>query len=172
MSAFTHNKEREATVDFVTYLAAGTSFFVAADGGPDVQGLDSLCGEKVAVEKGTVQQDDVEAQKKKCDLTLQTYPDQNGANQALASGRANVGMADSPVAAYQVTQSDGKFKLSGKSYNNAPYGIALPKDSGLAPPVQKALEALIASGEYGKILKKWGLEEGAIANPEINGAIS
>ena len=35
MSSFTDTKEREKTVDFVTYATAGTSFFVKADGGPD-----------------------------------------------------------------------------------------------------------------------------------------
>jgi polar amino acid transport system substrate-binding protein len=37
------------------------------------------------------------------------YPDQNAANLALASSRAQVGMADSPVAAYIVKQSNGQF---------------------------------------------------------------
>ena len=34
MSSFTDTKEREQTVDFVTYAQAGESFFVKADGGP------------------------------------------------------------------------------------------------------------------------------------------
>ena len=44
-----------------------------------------------------------------------SFPDQNPVNLALASGRAEVGMADSPVADYQVKQSNGKFKLVGKT---------------------------------------------------------
>ena len=39
-------------------------------------------------------------------------------------------MADSPVAAYIVKQSNGQFKLTGKPYGTAPYGIAIPKDNG------------------------------------------
>ncbi|MDX6715933.1 MAG: polar amino acid transport system substrate-binding protein, partial [Baekduia sp.] len=53
MSSFTDTKEREKTVDFVTYFTAGTSFYVKAQGGPAITGLDSLCGHKVAAEKGT-----------------------------------------------------------------------------------------------------------------------
>ena len=41
--------------------------------------------------------------------------DQNAANLAISSGRAEVGMADSPVAAYIVKQSNGQFELTGKS---------------------------------------------------------
>lgn len=172
MSSFTDTKEREKTVDFVTYFSAGTSFFVNTDGGPDVQTLEDLCGKKVAVQKGTTQADDVEAQSKKCKLTAYVFPDQTGANTALKSGRAEVSLADSPVAAYQVKQSEGAFKLSGEAYGTAPYGIAIPKDSGLAEPVLAAVKAIIKDGTYLEILKEWGIEDGAITDPVINGAIS
>jgi polar amino acid transport system substrate-binding protein len=175
-SSFTDNKEREQTVDFVTYFSAGTSFYVKASGGPSIKSLASLCGHKVAVEKGTTQADDSTAQGKKCKaagkpgVTVQTYPDQNGANLALSSGRGEVGMADSPVAAYLVKQSGGQFKLDGEPYGTAPYGIAIPKGSGLAKPMLAAVKKLIADGTYESILKKWGVQQGAISEPVINGA--
>jgi polar amino acid transport system substrate-binding protein len=178
MSSFTDTKEREQTVDFVTYFSAGTSFYVKGQGGPAITSLADLCGKKVAVEKGTTQQTDVEAQVKKCKSagkpapSLTTYPDQNGANLALSSGRAEVGMADSPVAAYQVKKSGGQFKLSGQPYGTAPYGIAVPKNSGLDKPVLAAMKKLIADGKYMAILKKWGIQSGAISNPGINQATS
>ena len=120
MSSFTDTKEREQTVDFVTYATAGTSFYVLADGGPDIGSLDDLCGHKVGVEKGTTQQDDSTAQSKKCTdagkpaVDVSVFPDQNGVNLALSSGRVEVAMADTPVAAYAAEKSDGKFKLSGE----------------------------------------------------------
>jgi polar amino acid transport system substrate-binding protein len=176
LSSFTDNKEREATVDFVTYLSAGTDFYVKAQGGPTITKLADICGRKVAIEKGTVQVDDAKAQNKKCGskgpAKVQVYPDQNGANLAISSGRAEVGMADSPVAAYIVKQSSGQFKLSGKPYGTAPYGIAIPKKSGLDKPVLEAVKVLMKDGAYASILKKWGLSQGAITNPKINGAIS
>jgi polar amino acid transport system substrate-binding protein len=173
MSSFTDTKEREQTVDFVTYFSAGTSFYVAAKSGVTVATLSDLCGKTVAVEKGTTQQTDAEAQSKKCGsgkVTVLTFPDQNGANLALSSARAQVGMADSPVADYQVKQSGGQFKLVGQPYGTAPYGIAIPKDTGMTPVVKAAMQAVISSGEYTKILGKWGVESGAITTPVINGA--
>jgi polar amino acid transport system substrate-binding protein len=101
-----------------------------------------------------------------------TFPDQNGANLAISSGRAQVGMADSPVAAYQIKQSSGQFKLVGQPYGTAPYGIAIPKNSGLAAPVKAALEELMKNGQYKSILTRWGIASGAIDNPTINGAES
>jgi polar amino acid transport system substrate-binding protein len=173
LSSFTDTKEREQTVDFVTYFSAGTSFYVNAKSGVSVATPADLCGKTVAVEKGTTQQADAESQSKKCGagkVTVLTFPDQNGANLALSSGRAQVGMADSPVAAYQVKQSNGQFKLVGKPYGTAPYGIAIPKDAGMAPAVKLAMESVMRSGAYMKILEKWGVQSGAIETPVINGA--
>jgi polar amino acid transport system substrate-binding protein len=178
MSSFSDTKEREKVVDFVTYFTAGTSFYVKAQGGPTINTLADLCGHSVTVETGTTQLDDATAQNKKCKaegkagVKVNGFPDQNAANLALSSGRAEVGMADSPVAAYIVKQSNGKFKLSGKSYNNAPYGIAIPKGNGMAKPIQAALKKLISDGTYTSILKKWGVQEGAIKSPQINAAVS
>lgn len=176
MSSFTDTKEREATVDFATYFSAGTSFYTLADGGTEVSGLADLCGKTVAVEKGTTQQTDAEAQSKKCTggekVTVLTFPDQNGANLAISSGRAQIGMADSPVAAYQVKQSGGKFKLTGTPYGEAPYGIAMAKDQQLAKAIQGAVQKLIDGGQYQTILDKWGIGDGAIKTSEINGAVS
>lgn len=178
MSSFTDTKAREKVVDFVTYFSAGTSFYVKAQGGPSIGSLADLCGKTVAVEKGTTQQADATAQNGKCKsagkagVTVSVYPDQNGANLALSSGRAQVGMADSPVAAYIVKQSKGQFKLSGAPYGTAPYGIAVPKGSGMAKPVLAGLKKLMSDGTYMTILKKWGVQAGAITNPAINGATS
>jgi polar amino acid transport system substrate-binding protein len=175
MSSFTDTKEREQEFDFVTYFVAGSSFFVKASDGPAINALADLCGHKVAVEKGTTQQDDSTAQAKKCGgnkLDVQVYPDQNGANQALISGRADVGLADSPIAEYQVKQANGQFKLSGQAYGTAPYGIALPKGSKLAPALVEGLKKIIADGSYEKVLKKWGVDSGAIQEPAINAAKS
>jgi polar amino acid transport system substrate-binding protein len=178
MSSFTDTKVRQKTVDFVTYLIAGTEFYVKSSGGPTINTLADLCGHKVAVEKGTTQADDATAQSKKCKsagkpaVTVLLFPDQNGANLALSSGRAQVGMADSPVADYLVKKSNGQFKVVGKVYGTAPYGIAIPKNDGMTKPILAALKELMAKGTYKAILQKWGIHHFAISNPKINGAVS
>jgi polar amino acid transport system substrate-binding protein len=178
MSSMTDTKARQKVVDFVSYFSAGTSFYVKAQGGPSISGLSDLCGRTVAVEKGTTEEIDATAQGVKCKkagkggVTVLTFPDQNGANLALVSNRAQVGMADSPVAAYQVKQSNGQFKLVGKAYGTAPYGIALPKGNGMAKPLLGAVKQLMSNGVYKAILTKWGISNGAISNPAINAATS
>jgi polar amino acid transport system substrate-binding protein len=176
-SSFTDTKEREKVVDFVDYFSAGISFYAKTSANPGVNELADLCGKTAAVEKGTVEQEEAEAQSKKCTkegkpaVTVLSFPGQNAVNLAVSSGRAELGMADSPVVAYQIKQSEGQFKLIGKSYEFAPYGLAIPKTSGMTTPILEALKVLIANGKYKAILTKWGIESGAISTPTINGAI-
>jgi polar amino acid transport system substrate-binding protein len=178
ISSFTDTKDREKTVDFVTYATAGESFFVNADGGPTINSIDDICGLKVGAEKGTTEADDAAAQSKTCTdagkpaVEVSTFTDEAGVNVALSSGRVDAGFADTPVADYAVKQSDGKFELSpAPSIANAPYGIAMSKDSGLQQPVLAAIKKLMADGTYKTILDYWGLQTISIDNPTINGAI-
>jgi len=179
MSSFTDTKVREKTVNFVDYFEAGTSFFTKSSGGPKVTNLASICGLTVSVESGTTEESDAKGQSTKCTkagkkaVNVLTFQTQSNANLALSSGHAQVSMADSPVAAYQVKQSQGAFKLVGQSYGVAPYGIAVPKADGtLDTAILAALKDLIKSGKYSSILAKWGIQSGADTTPALNGAIS
>ena len=114
------NARRRSTSS--TTSAPGISFYAKTSANPGVNELADLCGKTVAVEKGTVEQEEAEAQSKKCtkegkkSVTVLSFPGQNAVNLAVSSGRADLGMADSPVVAYQIKQSNGQFKLIGKSY--------------------------------------------------------
>jgi polar amino acid transport system substrate-binding protein len=178
MSSFTDTKEREQTIDFVTYFTAGTSL-MAKKGNPEGLNPDALCGKKVAVEKGTTQSDeDVPARSKTCTdagkpaIQSLIFPDQGGANLALQSGRADGVLADSPVIAYQIKQSNGQFEQVGDPYATAPYGIAVPKGNGLAEPLlAPRLEDLGVDALRLHRLQR-GEQAGALATPGINGATS
>jgi polar amino acid transport system substrate-binding protein len=178
VSSFTDKKEREKVVNFVDYFTAGISFYAKTSVNPSVKSLADLCGKTVAAEKGTVELEEATKQSGTCTkegkkaVTVLSFPGQNPVSLALVSGRAELAMADSPVVAYQVKQLSGQLKLIGQSYNFAPYGIAIPKKTGMTAPVLAALKVLIANGEYTKILTKWGVQSGAITTPKVNGAIS
>jgi polar amino acid transport system substrate-binding protein len=165
-------------VNFVTYFQAGESFYTKAQGGTSINSIADICGKTISVEKGTTEQADAQAQGKKCKaagkpaVNVLVFPDQNGANLAVSSGRAQLGFADTPVAAYQVKLSGGQFKLVGAAYSTAPYGFAFPKKSTLDTAVLAAVRVLMKNGTYSTILKKWGLTAQAISDPKINGAVS
>ena len=171
-SSFTDTKDREKTVDFVTYFQAGEGFYVKAGSAKQFNGLSSLCNASVAVEKGTTEESDAQAQAKKCKVTVLSFPDQNSANLAVSSGRADVGFVDSQIAGYIVKSSNGQFTQTGTAFEVAPYGIALPKGNGMAQAVLQAVKDLMANGTYTSILSKWGVSDGAITSPVINGAQS
>jgi polar amino acid transport system substrate-binding protein len=176
-SSFTDTKAREKTVDFVDYFQAGISFYAKTSSNSAVNTVTALCGRTVALEKGTTELEESTKQSSKCTkegkkpVNVLSFPGQNPVNLAIASGRAELGMADSPVVAYQIKQSNGQFKLLCKCYGFAPYGIAVPKTSGMTTPILAALKMLMANGTYTQILTKWGIQSGAITNPRINGAI-
>lgn len=177
ISSVTDTKERQQTYDFVTYFQVGTAFYYG-HGTPAVQTLADLCGKKVAIEKGTSQQVDAQRQSGACvkagkpKVTVQVFPDQNGANQAVQSGRAQVGMADYPVVAHLVQVSGAQFEQSKRQYGVAPYGIVMRKNLGMQKAAQRAVQELIDDGVYAKILARWKLTGGAIRTSKINGAVS
>jgi polar amino acid transport system substrate-binding protein len=180
-SSFSDTKVREKTVDFVDYASVGESFYTKAQGGTTISSIADICGKTVSVEKGTTEEADAGTQSAKCKkegkpaVTVLSFPDQNGANLAVASGRAQLGFADEPVAVYQVTKTNGQFKLTGAAYATGPYGIAIPKNSGLAPAVLAAMKKLVQNGQFAAIIKKWGLPasiEIPVSAVKINGATS
>ena len=86
MSSFTDTKDREKTVDFVTYFSAGESLIVAKGNPKNVTGPDlSLCGLTISVEKGTTEESEVPALSKACTdagkkaVTALSSDDQNAA---------------------------------------------------------------------------------------------
>ena len=173
-SSFTDTPERQKMVNFVDYFKAGEAFYTKSTTKNAPTTLATLCGSSVAVESGTVEETDALAQKKKCSVRVDSYATQTEADLAVKSGHDVVGFADSQVAGYIVAQSKGAFKLSGKPFGVAPYGIATAKTADglkLAKAIQSAVRKLIKNGVYTSILAKYGETSGAVkaAGVKING---
>jgi polar amino acid transport system substrate-binding protein len=176
MSAFTINNNRLQEVHMVSYLSAGTSLAVLR-GNPDKLSIDKLCGRTVAVQKGTVQVEDLTARSATCTqagqpaITVRQFQNQTDVTLALTAKRAEAMLADSPVVDYAVQQTRGQLEVVGQPYATAPYGVVVPKNSGEYPQaVLGALRALVDDGTYQMILQKWGVRSGAIPRPELDPA--
>lgn len=174
MSSFTINDDRKKSVNMVSYFNAGTQWAVAK-GNPKKIDPKNLCGVKVGVQKGTVQNDEMTAATKKCtdggkpaiDLTIDDQ--QSKITAALQSGKVDAMAADSPITFYAIKQTGDAMEKLGETYDSAPYGIVVPKDqTDFAKAVADALTELKASGDYEKILKKWGNESGGISSFAVN----
>lgn len=178
VSSFTINNDRKKQVNMVSYFNAGTQW-AAAPGNPKKVNPASPCGLNVAVQKGTVQeQQDMPPKVAACakagkPVNLQIYSGQDQATAAVATGKADAMLADSPVVAYAIKQSAGKLAATGAIYSAAPYGYVLPKaDTAFAQAIADALKALDTSGAYKKTLTTWGNAAGAISDFAVNPPVS
>jgi len=185
ISSWSPTQARENSgIDFVTYYKAGEAWMVKV-GGATISTAADMCGHSVAVESGTTEESDawgymgqsvggtaIAGDKDNCpsgkDIKVLSFGTQTEANAALASGRADFGWLDQPVADYQVKQSNGKFKIGGQPCSVAPYGIAMVKGSPLEKPITDALKYLIDNNSYySDILKNWNVTDGAVASSEV-----
>ncbi|GAB1646098.1 ABC transporter substrate-binding protein [Krasilnikovia sp. MM14-A1259] len=176
VSSFTINAKREKEATMISYFSAGTQW--AAKAGATIN-PDDACGKKIAVQTATVQVDDVNARSKKCTdagkpkITVDQYQAQSDATNAVVTGKDEAMLADSPVVAYAVKQTNGQLALLGGIYDSAPYGYVVAKDkTEFAGVIKDAVASLIADGTYKTILDKWGVTAGAITAPEVNPAAS
>jgi polar amino acid transport system substrate-binding protein len=173
VSSFTINAAREKQVTMVSYFSAGTQW--AAKTGSSIT-PDTACGKKIAVQTGTVQVDDITARNKKCGsskITIDQYQKQSDATNAVVTGKDDAMLADSPVSAYAVKQTNGQLALIGDIYDSAPYGYVVGKDqTDFAGALQGAVQDLITDGTYKQILDKWGVTAGAVTSPAVNPSAS
>lgn len=176
VSSFTINPDRLAEATMVSYFSAGTQWAVQ-EGNPEDVDADNACGLSIGVQRGTVQADDITARSAECEasgeeaIDIQQFEGQDEATAALVSGRVAASLADSPVMAYAVQQTNGQLELLGDIYDSAPYGYVVPQaQTEFAQVLADALAALIEDGTYAEILEKWGVEAGAIDTPEVNPA--
>jgi len=174
LSSFSDTPERQKQVDFVDYYSAGIQWAAAKGGNVDP---DNACGLTVSVENGTTEiLDDLPLKNKACAdagkpaIKVLGFDTQDLASQAVVSGRADAMTADSPITQNLVIESKGKLELVGEPYDVVPYGIVVAKDNtALSGEMQTAFQAIMDNGTYDTILKKWGVEAGAVSRITLNG---
>ena len=178
VSSFTIYNARKTQVNMVSYFNDGTQW-ATAPGNPKKVNPASPCGLNVAVQKGTVQeQNDMPAKVAACakagkPVTLQVYGGQDQVSAAVVTGKADAMLADSQVTGYAIKQSGGKMAAVPPVYGTGPYGYVLPKaDTAFAQAIAVALKSLDTSGAYKKVLTNWGVEAGAVSTFDVNPAVS
>jgi polar amino acid transport system substrate-binding protein len=176
VSSFTINPERLEQANMISYFSAGTQWAAKA-GNPEGVDPDNACGRPIAVQRGTVQVDDITARSAACEaagdepITINQFEGQDEATASVVSGRNDAVLSDSPVVAYAVQQTNGQLELLGDIYDSAPYGYVVAKDqTEFADAIAQAVAALIEDGSYQQVLEDWGVEAGGIDDPTVNPA--
>ncbi|AZS74102.1 atrA protein [Streptomyces lydicus] len=191
MSAMTDTKERQEGidsntgkkigkgVDFIDYLNVGVSLYTRKGKTNGVDGWETLCGKKIAVQRGTVSHDLAKDKSKACEsndsepISIEAFDNDSEAQTRLRTGGVDAVSSDYPVAAYAVKVS-GKGKdfqmVGGAPLKAAPYGIAVPKGQDrLRDALQAAVERTIKNGSYAKVLDKWDVKDAAVKKVQLNG---
>jgi polar amino acid transport system substrate-binding protein len=175
MSAMTDTIKREKVIDFVDYFSAGTSLLVQRGNPHAISDLLSLCGQKVAAEAGTTQQDLLKRSQSQCSgnpIHVVLKPTNDDAILQLRTGQVAALLMDFPPAKVLTTdpRTHGLYQLaSDVQYEPGLYGIGIAKSNPMLRDIIRiALSQLITSGDYTAVLKNWDVAKGAVKQVSVN----
>lgn len=170
--------ERQTSIDFIDYLRNGTAILTSVDFDGDELTREDLCGMSIGYTRGTSQQASLEKIAAECadagapELKINGYNDSGAGILSVQSGAADAFWGDLPQMAYNVKKTPDTFKIVYKEQVSI-LGIGVHKDNtGLRDALQAAMKQLVADGTYDKLLEKWGLEDAALPEMDINSDIS
>jgi polar amino acid transport system substrate-binding protein len=180
ISNITVTKERKEKFDFATYRKDSLGFYVKSTSPiKQLEKAEDIAGLRIIVGSGTNQEAillawDVENQKKGLKPFTPVYTKDDAAQTlALQSGRADAFFGPNVIGAWKAALT-GKTKLVGSVDGGWPkaahIAVTLKKGSGLAEPVQTALNGVIKNGDYDKVLNRWGEGVERIPSSEVNPA--
>ncbi len=170
-------KPREERYDIVTWMLSKPAFMVPVAGGRKTATLEDLCGLRVSYAAGSSQEQYVKKVDERCVAakrpTTQPVPlaDQNATVLAAQAGRADVASMQLSAALYLQKQNPGKFHVQTDQTDQLGVlhlGFVTRKNSELTPVLFDALKQIWASGEYARILEKWGLGAAKAEMPQVN----
>lgn len=175
MSSFTINPERSEAVNFVSYFNAGI-WWAVQKGNPNNISVEDICGKKVGVQTGTVQEDpDLKDRSAACEaegkpaIEVISLKNQTDVTTRLVNGSIDAMAADSPIIKNALSKTGDSLETLGEVYDSAEQGIAIAKsDTEFAAVIEKVLNKLIEDGVYNDILKAWNNEEGALDKAVLN----
>ena len=175
ISSFTITAERLEAVNMISYITVGSSYAVQA-GNPGSFDPDNVCGQSIAVQTGTWQEEELATFSAACTeagnekIEILSYPRQSDATTNVVGGKAAAFYADSTVASYASALTGGQLEVTGGIRDAAPQGIVVAKaDAELTEAVQKAMQHLMDDGTWKAILDSWGIEaDAALTTAELN----
>lgn len=170
-------KAREERYDIVTWLLSKPAFMIPVASGRKTSKLEDLCGLRISYAAGSSQEQYVLKVNERCAAAklapaqLVPLPDQNATVLAAQAGRADVASMQLSAALYLQKQNPGKFAIQTDQTDQLGVlhlGFVTKKGNELTPVLLDALKQLWASGEYARILEKWGLGAAKAAEPRLN----
>ncbi|MDP9566927.1 UNVERIFIED_ORG: polar amino acid transport system substrate-binding protein [Kosakonia oryzae] len=180
ISNITVTKARKEKFDFATYRKDSIGFYVKSTSPlKSIEKAEDIAGLRIIVGSGTNQEAillawNAENLKKGLKPFTPIYTKDDAAQTlALQSGRADAYFGPNVIGAWKAALT-GKTRLVGSVDGGWPkaahIAVTLRKGSGLAEPVQTALNGVIKNGDYDKVLNRWGEGVERLPTSEINPA--
>ncbi|MGK5682779.1 ABC transporter substrate-binding protein [Actinoplanes sp. URMC 104] len=177
-SNITVTEERKQKYDFATYRKDELAFEARKGAGWKVTGPKDVAGKRIAVGSGTNQEKILvewseEAVKQGLPkVDIKYYQTNQATYLALGSGQIDAYLGPNPTAAYHVatagqTEIIGTYSGAGSTLQGK-IALTTKKGSGLVEAYKAALDELIRSGDYRKILDRWNLASEAVPTAEVN----
>lgn len=164
-SAMYIKPEREQQVDFIPYMVIGEAIIVPNGNPKKVAKVpDDLSGLTVAVTRGAIGErymvdfnKQLEAKNMK-PMEILTFPTNQDAMLAVASGRADAFDTSIPGGAFLQKQRPGEFEVAVTFDLGTKIGIAVRKgEEDTARAIKAAVERFVKDGHYEKLLAKYNL---------------
>jgi polar amino acid transport system substrate-binding protein len=175
MAGMSDTEEREKQIDMIGYVNDSTALMVPAGNPKGIKSLSDLCGKTATAVIGTFQLQILQDQSKQCAMPIEITPLKSKADTFLQvkSGRADATLDGYAVSAYLLHHGmltdKGVEPIIGLALSPAPLGIGLSKsEAEFRDAVDGALNEMINSGTYGKILTKWGIAHLAVKEGMVN----
>lgn len=167
-TSFVETSQRLQQIDFVTFKTIGTAFAVKAGSSLTIKKPTDLCGHVVSSLAGASFNAQVTSINcsGKSPITLDTFPSNAAGELAVSSGRANVWVVDEDQMSFLVSKNK-QFVMQPLIYAQQNEGAGVSRASGLAPVIGEAVDALIKSGAYTAIMKKWDTTSGLVSHASV-----
>jgi len=178
MGPLLSTKAREERYDILTWIVSKPAFVIPVASGKKAAKIEDLCGWRIAYPNGSTAQEEVIRQvSARCvaarlpALTPVALADQNATVLAAQAGRADVAGMQLAGGLYLNSQNPGRFTILTDSTDQLGIlhqGFIMKKGSELSAVMRDAMRTLFASGEYARIMDKWGLSPAKASEPRLN----
>lgn len=170
-TSFIQTPARLKQIDIITYYNVGTGFAVKKGSSIKIRKPADLCGHTVAVIEGSAFIQQIESinckRFGKPAVKVQSFPSDSAAELAVSSGRVQVYSSSEDQLSYLIQKTAHQFVLQPLNFDPVPEGAGVTKGLGLSKPIANAMNALIRSGAYKAIMKKWSITYGLVKHATI-----
>lgn len=170
--------DRRKVLNMVDYLKSGTAFVTLASNPKGIKAMDDMCGLRIGVIKGTVQEGNIEAFGQQCEAKGLAQPEISAvANTVLTlplqANRVDV-VWDSinAYAGYSRAEPNTYIMPVPPVYDAyVAFGVPVEKEE-LRDLLKDTVQSLVDDGTYGRLIDHWNLQDLAVSEITVNSDIT